>query len=137
MEIQVENDANLTFGERVRKLRKSLGILQKEFAESLHIAITTLSDIETGKNKPCHDFFYHIADVYNVNIHYLLFGKGEVFRSPGIPLLEGEKDDTSQNRDIREFFDYFCKSRLVRYLMLGYFRKIISSEKETIEKDII
>jgi len=129
-----------TFGQRVKETRKRLKLMQKEFAEKLEIADTTLSDIETGKHKPGYDFYYNIVSVYNVNLYYLFFGKGEMFLNPNsfsqdfTFAIDG--DDSEISRDVREFFHYFSRSKLVRYMILGYFRKILHSENEAISIDM-
>jgi transcriptional regulator with XRE-family HTH domain len=84
-----------TFGERVRAIRKSLKIKQEDFAPGLKISTTHLTEIEKGKTKPCHDFFYNIVKNYNVNPYYLLFGEGEMFCGVNEEIVtEGKKIKT-------------------------------------------
>lgn len=61
---------------RLRQLRESTGLNQKDFAESIGIKHTTYNGYETGKHKPKSDILVIIADKYNVTVDYLL-GKSD------------------------------------------------------------
>lgn len=59
------------FGQRLKLLRSTLQLSQKEFAESLSIPQPTVSAYENGKNSPTIDVVMYIADKYNVSIDWL------------------------------------------------------------------
>ena len=61
-----------TFGQRIRSLRESKRINQKEFAEILHISNSTLSQYESDTRVPSDEIKIKIADYFNVSIDYLL-----------------------------------------------------------------
>lgn len=61
---------------RLRQLRESVGLSQKDFAVSIGIKPTTYNGYETGKHKPKSDILVIIADKYNVTVDYLL-GKSD------------------------------------------------------------
>jgi transcriptional regulator with XRE-family HTH domain len=124
------------FGKRLRSVRKSLQLNQKEFAKGIKCSLTSLSDIETGKSKPCHDFFYNIVNTYHVNLYYLLFGQGNMFTTPDRDvLIEGNQIKTG-DEEVDEFLFYFFNSRLVhRYIMFNFHKFFIDS-RESIKKDL-
>ena len=64
---------------RLKELRKSLNIQQGEFAKSLGILQQQLSKYERGENKPSADFFLKLIEKTNVNMNWLLTGKGDMF----------------------------------------------------------
>ena len=70
-------------GERLKKTRKALKLKQGPYAQKLEFSKTSISDYETGKKKPPFDMLVSLSRVFNVNLHYLLFGEGEMFRGRG------------------------------------------------------
>ena len=58
--------------DRLRELRLSLGLTQKDFAKSLGIKHTTYNGYETGNHQPKSDVLLAISQKYNVTIDYLL-----------------------------------------------------------------
>ncbi len=124
------------FGQRLKNIRKSLELKQRDFASDLNISVTTLSDIETGKSKPGHDFFVRICETYKVNLYYLLFGEGEMFRKESEASPVESLVDEAASEDVRDFLTYFFNSKLVQYQVLGYFRKFFNEEEAAINKDV-
>lgn len=61
-----------TFGEVLCELREDAGITQKQLANELHMAPTTISSYETGKILPPPDKLVAIADYFCVTTDYLL-----------------------------------------------------------------
>lgn len=70
-----------TIAQRIRKLRKHLGLSQKEFAQKLNRKQSTVGMWESGeRNVP--DFTYlGLAQVFGVNETWLRTGEGEMFAS--------------------------------------------------------
>ncbi|MCP5102119.1 MAG: helix-turn-helix transcriptional regulator [bacterium] len=129
------------FGIRLKQVRKSLRLTQKDFAERLKISGATLSELESGKYKPGHDFFVKISSAFDVNLYYLLFGEGEMFLDPTHAYAERSENFAVNLKDVREFFHYFERSQLVQYSTLAHFKSIkhkdgevIAAEMETFEK---
>jgi transcriptional regulator with XRE-family HTH domain len=67
--------------ERLIELRKTLGLTQKEFADKIGIARTTLTGFELGKNIPTERTLISIVSVFGVNIEWLKTGEGDMFFS--------------------------------------------------------
>lgn len=62
------------FGKNLQGLREAAGISQEEFAERLNISVTSVSNLERGKNYPSFENFIRILDVLNAQSDSLLFG---------------------------------------------------------------
>lgn len=60
-----------TFGNRLRLLRNTLDMTQKEFAEHLSIPQPSLSSYENGKNSPTIDVVMQIAAKCNISLDWL------------------------------------------------------------------
>lgn len=56
---------------KIRELRKSRNLSQKEFAEAMNIAQTTYSGYETEQRAPDIETLKKIADYYGVSLDYL------------------------------------------------------------------
>lgn len=87
--------------ERIKKIRKELGLTQHEFAERLNIGRGTLANYEVGRNEPIDAVISLICHEFDVNEHWLRTGEGEMFiqKSPGDEvsafvgnILRGEPD---------------------------------------------
>ncbi len=77
-------------GRRLKKIRRKLGLTQKEFATSIEISEATLRRYESGQNFPDAEVLERIADKYGVNIHWLVTGKGPMFLRDSYKNIEPE-----------------------------------------------
>lgn len=57
---------------RIKDLREDNDITQKELAEKLNIAKSTLSGYENETSEPSFAILFKIADFFNVSIDYIL-----------------------------------------------------------------
>jgi transcriptional regulator with XRE-family HTH domain len=112
----------IDFGQRVKAVRDSLHLLQKDFAAQIGISGSFLSDIEAGKTRASFEFFYHITKVYNVNPMFLLHGKGEMF-------LKGDNEpaiDYGPDSDfIREMIDHMRQIPVIRFAVLEFYQRYL------------
>ena len=69
----------MTQGERVRAIRKKLGLTLEIFGEKLGVKKNTISQIENGRNALSEQMAKSICREYNVNYDYLIYGDGEMF----------------------------------------------------------
>jgi len=69
-------------GIRIKKVRESLNLTQKAFAESLGITQSWLSEIETGQKRPSEVLLTAIQYRYKIRKKWLMFGDGEMFEPP-------------------------------------------------------
>lgn len=77
--------------ERIRKLRKSLGLTLEKFGEAIGVSRAAMSNLENGNRNITPQMFKSICREYNVNEEWLRDGVGEMFCIP-----EAE-DDTLHN----------------------------------------
>lgn len=126
-----------SFGSRVRKIRESLHLLQTDFAAKINMHSSYLSEIETGSRKVGQKIILKIASAFNVNLNWLLMGKGPMF------IEEENRNDIlkwqdfgDQAQDMKELIDYCKKSKLVRLHVTAYTKKFLLKYDELIKKDI-
>lgn len=65
--------------ERLKELRKSLGLTQQEFADRLHIKRTNIGNYEVGVSLPPDSVVALICREFNVSEEWLRNGTGEMF----------------------------------------------------------
>ena len=65
--------------DRIRTLRKELGLTQEKFAEKLSMKRNTIANYEIGRNEPIDAVIYLICREFNVNEEWLRHGTGEMF----------------------------------------------------------
>lgn len=88
--------------ERIKELRKALGLTQQEFADRVGIKRNSFANYETGRNTPLDAIIVSICREFNVNETWLRTGEGEMFvklnRSQEVAefvgrVLHGEEDN--------------------------------------------
>ena len=67
--------------ERVKALRKELGLNQVDFAERLGVTQTSLSMLELGRSAVTEKTIKLICMTFNVNEHWLRTGEGPMFNA--------------------------------------------------------
>lgn len=94
----------MTYNERVRALRKELGLTLQAFGDRLGVTRATVSRIENGVNNLSDQMVVSICREYGVSEEWLRDGVGEMFvpvtRNEKIARFAGElmKDETSDFR---------------------------------------
>lgn len=71
----------MNIGERIRRLRKTLDLTQKEFGERIGIKGNTVAQYELGRNEPIDAVISLICREFNVNEEWLREGEGEIFKA--------------------------------------------------------
>ena len=66
-------------GERIKELRKALGLTQQEFAKRIGSVQNTITGYETGRRIPSSQVISLISREFNVNETWLRTGEGEMF----------------------------------------------------------
>ena len=69
----------MTFGERIKNLRKALGLTQQEFADRIGTTRNNIAGYETGRREPSAAAINLIIAKLNVNEAWLRVGEGEMF----------------------------------------------------------
>jgi len=74
--VKVEFDG---LSERLKELRSSLKLSQRQFAKKIFVSQTLVNEIELGKRKIQIRILHLIAHQFNTNIDWLKNGTGEMF----------------------------------------------------------
>ena len=68
--------------QRLKGLRKQLGLTQEEFADRLGVKRSAISNYEIGRNEPIDAVISLICREFNVSEQWLRTGEGEMFNQP-------------------------------------------------------
>jgi transcriptional regulator with XRE-family HTH domain len=71
-----------TVYERIKEIRATLGLSQREFSKRIYITQSFYGDIELGKKKINDRIIQLISSQFNVNKEWIKTGEGEIFSSP-------------------------------------------------------
>lgn len=126
----MENNENISFGLRIRELRKTLEMTQNDFAIRIGLTQNTITKYETGLRSPSNQIVISICREFNVNEDWLRTGNGDMFN----PMSEDEELDLYIGR-ISGNEDKFKKNLLKALCKLtedewNVLKKIIAEMKE-------
>lgn len=66
------------FDEKLKELRTSRGVLQKDLADYIGVSRAMISQYETGDKQPSRDTVQKIAEYFGVTVDYLLGNKSSL-----------------------------------------------------------
>lgn len=69
----------MTQGERIREVRKALGLTLEKFGEKIGMKKNSVSQLENGKNSVTEQVVKAICREYNIDYMWLTTGDGEMF----------------------------------------------------------
>ena len=69
----------MTIGNRLRAVRKALGLTQQEFATEVGLKQSTIAMYEMGHGKASERVITTLCKEYDINRNWLLTGEGEMF----------------------------------------------------------
>lgn len=96
--------SNIEIGNRIREIRNSLGLNQRDFAKILETSSGYISSIESGKNMAGGDFLLRLHDKFNTNLHYILTGNDSNMEQDLI------QTETNLTKDEQELLDLYRQS---------------------------
>ena len=108
--------------ERIKLLRKTIGLSQRDFGKKIGVGDTAISKIEKGENTPSEQTIKSICREFNVNYAWLLEGKGEMFTALPETLL----DEVAEEYELDELDKLLVK----KYMQLPH-------EKRGVIKDYL
>ena len=109
-------------GKRLKEVRKVLKLTQSEITEPAGLSKSYLSELELGKSKSCSMLYQYLADEHNVNVNYILTGRGKMF------IREENTIDTEtfgHDSDIvKEIFLLMKESNSFKYQVFALFSQL-------------
>ena len=69
-----KKEIDIQIGNRIKNIRTSLELDQKQFAKKINATVSALSNWENGRNKPNMEKLSSIAKLGNITVNELLYG---------------------------------------------------------------
>ena len=121
-------------GERVKELRKVLGLSGEKFGEKIGLKRNSLSQIETGKNHLSEQNILAICREFNVNEEWLRTGTGEMFKDMSLDeeiiSFIGEIQWDASNTFKKKFISAIAKLNDDEWKVLEKIISVCANEKE-------
>lgn len=115
----VNYSSEITISQRIHQLRRSKGLTQKDFADSLGIVQGYLSGIERGKKIPSYTLLLAIRHIYGVDEDWLSGEGGKEWGVNEAHLMEGVKTRTPLLKRIPAGFpDHISDEEIGDYISL-------------------
>lgn len=83
----------MNLGERIKEIRKDNLLTQDEFAKRMLVSASYISKVESGKEKPSDIFLKLMSLEFNINLEWLIKGKGTK------DILNDQHDYFERNQD--------------------------------------
>lgn len=113
--------------ERIKILRKHLGLSGEKFGERIGVQRNAISRIETGKNGLTEANIKSICREFNVSEDWLRYGKGDMFNELSKISLDELMADADP-LDLAIMKAYFSLDKDIRKKALEHFQKCLSDE---------
>lgn len=114
--------------ERIKKLRKALGLTQQEFSKRLNIGRGTLANYEVGRNEPIDAVISLICHEFNVDETWLRTGEGEMFQKPSDSIVKQLAAEFGLNDFLQSVVSEFLKLNADQRKIVREFVYNIASE---------
>lgn len=95
------NERMILVMNKLKELRQSYGLTQKEVAHMLHITRSAYAQYESGAHQPSLDVMEQLADFYSVNLEYIC-GRSE-YSQPLIILQDHHRELIDAISSLTEF----------------------------------
>lgn len=122
----------MSINERVREVRRTLGLTQKDFGKKLAIAQSYLTNIETGRREVTEKIQKLICLQFDVNEDWLRTGQGEMFTESDATILHDLQEQYNLDDFGMRFMEAFLKLSPEQRAVIQDFASAIV---ETREKD--
>ena len=88
-------------GNRIKKLRLSLGLKQVQFAQHIRVSQGYLAEVEKGKKTPSSRVLLAVSTVFGIDEDWLRTGRGRKNRPEDMQLSKEERDVVNLFRRLR------------------------------------
>ena len=107
-----QTDNGKTTGQRLRAWRKSVPLKLMELSEKIQVSQGSLSDLENDKSLPSATTLANLSLYTDLNIYWLLTGKGPVHKGP-----DNEMEKTTETSKLYEDFLYLMQDKKLKAMV--------------------
>ena len=122
----------MTVGDRIKTLRKHVGLTQEQFAAIIHTSRSNLGNVETNTFSVTDRMIYDVCREFQVSEHWLRTGEGEMFieKTREEEIAEWAASLNDSGNDFKRRFIY-ALSRLdeAGWLTIEHFAQMLYEEQ--------
>lgn len=111
------NTKAIEIGKRLKTFRKSLSCTLAEMEKLSGLKSSTISEMESGRNKPNTQYLLFLYETYKLNITWIFTGRGSMIL-PDLQLTFNFGIDTDR---IIEMIDKIENDEVIRHKLLLYY----------------
>ena len=109
-------------GDRMRKVRKTLGFTQEKMVKFFGMGRANYSRIEKGEVWPSPNILHTLRTKFNISLDWLITNAGKMFIREREKKADDEKLKFGEYSDeIKELHDYIEKVPMVKHAILSFF----------------
>lgn len=109
----------MNISQRIKDLRYSKRLTQKDLAKLLNVKPTTVSGWELGRNEPSIDTLNNLSKIFDVSVDYLT-GKSDTFKSSAVTDADLEDMlDNARSFDGKPMSDH--DREIIKAYLKGYY----------------
>jgi transcriptional regulator with XRE-family HTH domain len=133
----MNKNLSVVIGNRIRKVRETLGLSQKDFVDPLDVTGPFLSQIENGKKtNPGISVFMNISAVYHVSMDYIFHGTGQMFFNDENESKNNYREYIEDIETVEDLLWLFEHSKFFKDSIMGYAGKFKYENDVIIKKSI-
>lgn len=122
-------------GNRMRKIRKTLGYTQEKMVEFFDIGRANYSRIEKGEVWPGANILHTLRTKFNISLDWLITNSGKMFIREREKRGYSEKVDFGEYaKEVKELLRYIEKVPMVKHAILSYFLEYKIKNQEIIHQ---
>ena len=107
----------MSFGQKLRKLRKKFNMTQKNVADCIHVSRSAIAGYEKKGRQPSHEKLTAIADLFEVPVDYLLNDEEDTITLSPSRLTTNSDDELNLLLAYRSLSRKFIPSRGIRFYL--------------------
>lgn len=118
--------------ERLKMIRKQLGLNQKDMGEKINLSQTHISSLENGTREITDRIIHDLIRELNVSEHWLRTGEGEMFEQPKtFTLDEKAREHNLTDLEVEIMKNYMQLDKEVREEVLNMLKKSFENAAST------
>jgi transcriptional regulator with XRE-family HTH domain len=122
-------------GERMRKIRKTLGFTQEKMVEFFDIGRANYSRIEKGEVWPGVSILHKLRTKFNVSLDWLIANNGKMFTREHEKKAYSDKVNFGEyGEEVKELLRYIVKIPMVKHAILSYFLEYRVKNQDIIQR---
>ncbi len=115
--------------ERIRIIRKELGLTQEEFAKRIGLARNSVASYEIGRREPTNAIIVSICKEFHINEEWLRTGNGEMYSIQEDDYTKIAVDiDKNDPKARKVIIDYWNLSPKDKELFWNFFEKFVKKD---------